>query len=137
MHESNVYLDKLKAFGYKITPQRLELLRSLSNNKLQTAEELHKHVTANNPNISLDTIYRNLHLLRKLNIISEINYGDGKSRFKLCGHNHHHHMICIGCGSSIELDFCPMDLTAQYIDNQKFKVTNHNFEIFGYCSKCM
>nr|WP_238480713.1 Fur family transcriptional regulator [Desulforadius tongensis] len=130
------YLNRLKSSGYKITPQRRELLKALSANKMKTAEELHNQVTSNQPNVSLDTIYRNLHLLQQLNIISEINLGDGKNRFRLNSSSHNHHMICINCGRLQELNFCPMEFLEDKIDSKKFKVTNHSFEIFGYCSNC-
>ncbi len=104
---------------------------------MQTAEEIHQQVIVNQPNVSLDTVYRNLNLLLQLNIVCEANFGDGKNRFRLCGDKHHHHMICLKCGYLVELDFCPMDLIADKINRKKFKVVDHNFEIFGYCDKCL
>ncbi|MBO8138742.1 MAG: transcriptional repressor [Desulfotomaculum sp.] len=136
MKKQNNCIDILKKAGYKITPQRLELLKALSGEKMQTAEELHKIVISNQPNVSLDTIYRNLHILQQLNIITETKLGDSKSRFKFSSNEHNHHMVCIKCGCSVELDFCPMELIKDKINNKKFKVTDHNFEIFGYCSNC-
>ncbi|MEG6615621.1 transcriptional repressor [Peptococcaceae bacterium 1198_IL3148] len=138
MPSYNCYLDKIKEGGYKLTPQRQEVLKALSEDKMQTAEEIHQQVIINQPNVSLDTIYRNLKLLQQLNIICETDFGDGKNRFKLSHvSHHHHHLICIKCGCSEALDFCPMELINDKIASKRFKVTTHNFEIFGYCSKCL
>jgi Fur family zinc uptake transcriptional regulator/Fur family ferric uptake transcriptional regulator len=131
------YIDKIKEGGFKMTPQRQEVLKALSEERMQTAEEIHQQVLVNQPNVSLDTIYRNLKLLQQLNIICESDFGDGKSRYKLSHEKHHHHLICIKCGCSETLEFCPMDLIKDDIVSKKFKVTNHNFEIFGYCSNCI
>lgn len=104
---------------------------------MQTAEEIYQQIIEKYPNISMDTVYRNLNLLQQLNIVCEANFGDGKNRFRLCGDKHHHHMICLKCGCLLELDFCPMELIQDKINNKKFHVTNHSFEIFGYCDKCL
>lgn len=131
-------LEQLKSHGYKITPQRLEILKALSEDKMQTAEEIHNRVLVNQPNISLDTVYRNLKLLQQLQVLVETSFGDGKSRFKLAvDHGHNHHLICLKCGSSKKLDFCPLELLGDKINSKKFLVTNHNFEIFGYCNECL
>ncbi|MTI79503.1 MAG: transcriptional repressor [Firmicutes bacterium] len=130
------YLDKIKQGGFKITQQRIEILKALSKDKMQSAEQLHNNVILIQPNVSLDTIYRNLHMFLKLGVVTETKVGDGKTRFKLSGKKHNHHMTCVNCGSSVELNFCPMDLIKDQITSKNFRVTNHNFEIFGYCSCC-
>mgnify|MGYP001167480559 FL=1 len=133
-------LKELRSKGYKVTPQRQEIIEVLSEREgHQSAEEVHKQICSHYPAMGLDTVYRNLALLRNLNIVSEINFG-GKNRYELNrdGDGHSHHLICLGCGVSQKLDFCPLD----YFDWNKmlkkdFKVKNHRFEIFGYCSHCI
>jgi Fur family zinc uptake transcriptional regulator/Fur family ferric uptake transcriptional regulator len=138
MITSQFYIDILKNNGYKITPQRKEILKALSEDKMQTVEEIHKQILINQPNVSLDTIYRNIKLLQQLKVLVESSFGDGKTRFKLAlGHSHNHHLICLKCGCSEKLDFCPMEMYKDRIENKKFLITNHNFEIFGYCDNCL
>lgn len=138
MIQLQFYIDQLKSNGYKITPQRQEILKALSEDRMQTVEEIHKQVLFNQPNVSLDTVYRNLKLLQQLNILVETSFGDGKTRFKLAlDHSHNHLLICLKCGSSEKLDFCPLEMFEDKINNKRFLVTNHNFEIFGYCNNCL
>lgn len=132
-------IEKLKNQGYRITPQRQEILKCFkSGGKHYSAEEVHLKVRRRFPNISLDTVYRNLNTLRELGILAALNFEDGKSRYELARESmHHHHLICLNCGGSQELDFCPL----KYIDStllrdRDFKVERHSFEIYGYCSSC-
>lgn len=132
------YINKLQAKGLKITPQRQEILRVFlesSNNHL-SAEEVHGKITEKYPGMSLDTVYRNLSLLLNLGILTELNFGDRKSLFELNNTEHHHHLICTKCGSSQEINFCPLKfMDSQQVEN--FKIEKHSFEIFGICANCM
>lgn len=132
------YINKLQAQGLKITPQRQEILQVFieSSNPHLSAEEVHSKITEKYPGMSLDTVYRNLSLLLNLGILTELNFGDRKSLFELNNTEHHHHLICTKCGSSQEIDFCPL----KFMDDRKvkdFKVMKHSFEIFGICANCM
>lgn len=132
-------IERLKRGGYKITPQRQEIIRCLgSGGHHYSAEEIHRMVRDRFPNISLDTVYRNLSTLKDLGIIEALNFDDGKCRYELAGDNtHHHHLVCLKCGGSEEFDFCPLKhLDPGLLKERDFKVERHSFEIYGYCSRC-
>lgn len=132
-------LEKLKSGGYRITPQRQEILKCFRpGGKHYSAEEVHRKVRRRFPNISLDTVYRNLNTLKELGIIQALNFEDGKSRYELAWEDaHHHHLICLKCGESQELDFCPLKfIDSDLLRDRDFKVERHSFEIYGYCSGC-
>ncbi|WP_084171518.1 transcriptional repressor [Alicyclobacillus contaminans] len=61
-------------------------------------------------------------------------FRSAKYRLK-CHESHHHHLVCVGCGETFALDECPMDQLRTKIDS-RFKVLDHRFEIYGYCSHC-
>lgn len=134
-------IERLRQNGYKITPQREEILKAFGGaclNAPQSAEDIHQAVVAKHPNVSLDTVYRNLNILHDLEIICRIHLQDGKSRYQMgCG-EHHHHLICLKCGKSDAIEFCPLRSTdRQMIAREKhFQITKHSFEIFGYCEDC-
>ncbi|WP_449241344.1 Fur family transcriptional regulator [Desulfoscipio gibsoniae] len=131
---------KLKEHGYKITPQRQEIINLLAQeNRHITVEDIHGQIAARFPNLSVDTVYRNVGILERLNMLDKTDFGDGKGRYKLVGKGgHRHHLICLGCGCSEEVDFCPLDyLDKQQIKDKKFSIERHSFEIFGYCAQCL
>ncbi|AEF93678.1 ferric uptake regulator, Fur family [Desulfotomaculum nigrificans CO-1-SRB] len=131
------FIDQLQAKGLKVTPQRQEILRVFLESKKShlSAEDIHTKIIQKFPSMSLDTVYRNLSVMREIGILTELNFGDRKNLFEINTSGHHHHLICIKCGCSQEIDFCPLDfLDQRQIKN--FKVQKHSFEIFGLCNNC-
>lgn len=134
-------IESLRRHGYKITPQREEILKAFGDTGggvPLSAEEIHQAVVRKHPNVSLDTVYRNLNIMHDLEILCRINLQDGKSRYQLgCG-GHHHHLICLKCGRSDAIEFCPLKSSDQQMiaREKNFQVTRHSFEIFGYCESC-
>lgn len=132
-------IDRLKSCGYRITPQRQEILNCFDPaGRHYSAEEVHRKVRARFPNISLDTVYRTLNTLKDLGILEALNFEDGRVRYELARESaHHHHLICLKCGQSQELDFCPLKfINSDLLRESNFKVARHSFEIYGYCSRC-
>jgi len=135
-------IKRLRENGYKITPQRQEILNAFLDNSSKlplSAEEVCVRVKEKYQNISLDTVYRNLAVLQNLKIINRVNYHDVKSRYELNqGGDHQHHLICLACGSAEAINFCPLKLLDDnsITAEKNFEITDHTFELFGYCSFC-
>jgi len=133
-------IQQIRSNGYKITPQRQEILKVFLGNKLPlSAEEVHRKVVERCPNISLDTVYRNLIVLFDLGIISKLDFVlEGKGRYELNLGKHHHHLVCLKCGVTEAIDFCPFkSLDRERIEEEKnFEIKKHSFELFGYCELC-
>ncbi|WP_369125264.1 transcriptional repressor [Alicyclobacillus fastidiosus] len=59
----------------------------------------------------------------------------GSAKYRLaCEIEHHHHLICLRCGSTVVLDKCPMADVLATIDD--FTIINHRFEVYGHCTSC-
>jgi len=133
-------MDLLKERGYRRTPQRECIVGILwESDTPLSAREVHERVRGVFPHVSLDTVYRNLELLREAGLVSQINLQSRESaRFELLrGGEHHHHLVCLECGETVCLPECPVDLEA--LERQcagEFVVTNHAFELYGYCKSC-
>lgn len=133
------FLAKLKRQGHKTTPQRKAVIQALMDiGERPTAKEIWAEIQKTKPNTSLDTVYRNLHLLVDLGIVSQINlrFRDS-SRFELSGLSHHHHLVCLGCGTTVCLHSCPIETYTLNLGKDKdFDIVGHAFEIYGYCPEC-
>lgn len=134
-------IDLFQKNGYKITPQRQEILKTFmdnNNNHPLSAEEIHRKVIERYPNISLDTVYRNLNVFLDLEIVNKLYIQGGKSLYELNSGKHHHHLICLKCGATETIDFCPFkSINLEKIEEEKnFVIKNHSFEIFGFCGLC-
>lgn len=134
-------IEQFQKNGYKITPQRQEILKVFTengNNQPLSAEDVHRKVVERYPNIGVDTVYRNINVLLELEIISKLDFREGKSRYELNSGKHHHHLICLGCGATEPFDFCPFkSLNLEKIEKEKkFIIKKHSFEVFGFCELC-
>ena len=97
-------LMDLKSNGYKITPQRRAVINALLKYEhFATAQQLLEDVKESNPDISLDTIYRILSLLMRLDKVHKIDMKNSEgAAFELVKDGHHHHLICLKCGKVTE-----------------------------------
>ncbi|NPV27395.1 MAG: transcriptional repressor [Firmicutes bacterium] len=124
--------------GTRSTRQRRAILDLLKQEKIHlAAEEIYQAVRQTQPNISLGTVYRNLEVLTELGLLSKVVFTDGKSRYELAERGHHHHLICLGCGDTVDIPDCPVDKTIDcFMRDKKFRPARHHFEVYGYCAKC-
>ena len=71
-----------------------------------SAEDLHRMLQAEHPDISLATVYRNLSLFKRQGLIRSLGAVDGIERFD-ADTSPHVHFICTGCGAVIDLPQLP------------------------------
>ncbi len=129
----------LKSNGYKLTNQRKAILDALYKHQghFLSAQEIYIETDKILPQTNFSTIYRNLEVFVKLDIIHKINISDESSSYGLnCNESHHHHIICKGCGKTEVVDFCPMEEIIKKSKHKGFSLTDHKFELYGYCEKC-
>ena len=131
-------LEELKSKGHRVTPQRREIIRALMEaGGPQSVSQLRERLGARFPEIGVDTVYRNLHLLVDLGIINQINLLAKKGDLFEVGSSHHHHLVCLDCGEVLCLERCLLeDMELESARKYDFKITGHSFEIYGYCANC-
>lgn len=138
----NQFKEILKDEGYKVTNQRLEILKALANHRNEhlSSDDIYDIVSKKNSDIGIATIYRTLQLFEKLNIVHKLNFDDGFSRYELNleNDNHrHHHLICLDCGKVMEVKLDLLESLEEEIENEgNFKIVDHNVKFYGYCSDC-
>ena len=127
-----------KMAGTRVTLQKQAILDVLrSSVKLMTAEEIYASVREKQPNVSLGTVYRNLQSFSVQGNVRKTLLADGKARFELAGNIHHHHLICLTCGETAEVPWCPIGVeVSSFMESQNFLPESHQFEIYGYCARC-
>lgn len=128
--------SELKKQTSRWTKPREEVLNTLSKHP-KTAQEIYKELKENGSTIDLASVYRTLDLFVKINIIQEIDLGEGKKRYELIEKNHHHHhLVCNKCGAIEDIEMKEDALIKEVCKKSKFKVQKHKLEFFGLCEKC-
>ncbi|MHB2021182.1 MAG: Fur family transcriptional regulator [Candidatus Xenobia bacterium] len=140
MHkEKEVFYQYLQEKGLKRTAQRDEVLELfLATESHQSAEGMYQVLKQKNSRVGFSTVYRMLKLLHEAGLAREVDFGDGRTYFEHeYDHPHHDHMVCIGCGHTIEFVNETIEaLQDQIADEQGFTPTRHSMVIFGYCRAC-
>ena len=102
------YVKLLKENSIKITPQRLEILKFLDENrKHPTADQIYTILKKKNPSLSKTTVYNSLDILKEHGIIQTITICSPEQRYDI-KQGMHHHFLCSKCGIIIDIDIeCP------------------------------
>ncbi|OGO23975.1 MAG: transcriptional repressor [Chloroflexi bacterium RBG_16_50_9] len=138
MHESGGITGKLSDRGYRLTPQRLMILSAIESSPDHiSAEEIYAQVAEKYPHVNISTVYRTLELLKRLDMVYEINLGEGRIRYHSEKSGHHHHLVCQGCG--LEIDVGESTLTPlrnALLKEHHFSAELRHLAIFGLCEHC-
>lgn len=134
----NQLTEKLHQRGYRMTPQRLALIRLIAASEGHpNAANLFASVKVQYPTMSLATVYKTLDLLKDLNEVIEINldevsHYDGNKPYS------HPHIICTNCRKIIDGDMEEdMSRLVREVElSMKFKVQRHQLNFYGLCSEC-
>ena len=138
MEQQGNIAQKLNHLGYRMTPQRVMILSAIENsNDHISAEEIYSQVIAKYPQVNISTVYRTLELLKRLNLVTETDFGSGHVRYHAGEKGHHHHLVCQKCGTIIDLDESALFSLKDYLKKEyKFIADLKHLAIFGYCANC-
>lgn len=130
-------IHRYKSKGFKLTPQRLAILKFLEGNTSHpTADEIFNQLKKNYPTVSFATVYNTLEFLREKGEVMEITIDWDKKHYDP-NTTPHHHIICIKCKTIGDIfeDYSKALSLPEYIVNEFQPMGNHvNF--YGICKKC-
>jgi len=134
-----VFLEKLRARGLRLTPQREMILSAMHEMKgLATAEAIYEEVQAISSAVDISTVYRTLDLLQELEIVASVDPGDGQHRYELLGiHGPHIHLICQSCGKVIGVELEDAQPLGEHLKTRYgFTADLDHLSIVGRCREC-
>lgn len=126
----------LREKGYKLTSQRLEIIKLLSHDRSHPgAMDILEKVRKKVPQISMSTVYYTLEMLKREGMIGELEFYDRDNRYDVNISNHIN-LICRNCGK-IEDFTKAAPFSSQVIEEQTgFRPEGMRFEYYGYCKNC-
>jgi len=122
--------------GARLTRQRRAVVEALGELSGRfTVAELHERARRRYPSLGLATTYRTLELLRQAGAVRSLPDEEGRTYIR-CHRGHHHHLVCVGCGSVEETDLCGAPPPDEIWRRHGFRPTAHDLEIYGLCRRC-
>lgn len=119
--------------GMKMTGQRRVIARVLSNaDDHPDVEEVHRRSAADDPRISIATVYRTMRLFEEADIVARHDFGDGRARYEEAPSTHHDHLIDIKSGKVIEFHNEEIErLQREVAKEHGYRLVDHRLELFA------
>ncbi len=128
---------RLRARGYRLTPQRQLVLEAVGSLGHGTPEEIVTAVRRTASGVNISTVYRTLELLEELGLVRHTHLGHGAPTYSIATDDDHVHLVCRDCGS---VDEAPVELVQAAVDrlssDKGFLVDVGHFPVFGRCRAC-
>lgn len=130
-------IDRYKGKGFKLTPQRLAILKFLEGNTDHpTAEDIFIEIKKKHPTVSFATVYNTVQALRDRGDLLEVTIDPERKHFDP-NPSPHHHIICTACGKigDIFVDYSAA-LTLPDKTLEAFTPTGNHIDFHGVCRDC-
>ncbi len=104
-----------------------------------TVEDLVAATRRAAPGIGVATVYRAVAAMEASGALERVGSREGGALYARCDHReHHHHLVCTGCGKTAHAP-CPLGPDAAGIPagQDGFVVTSHEITLYGLCRECL
>ena len=131
------YAPQLRSRGFRMTPQRMAILHVLHHAGTHLSPtEVYKQAKRDFPRLTEPTVYRTLEFLARNGLAHPTQAGNGRLRYQIAG-NDHHHVVCRGCGSEIEIEHALLENLYHKLESTSgYRRINSHVTFFGLCPNC-
>ena len=126
-------LSRCEAKGLRMTEQRRIIAGVLeAADDHHDVEDLYTRASAQDPNISIATVYRTVKLFEEAGILEKLEFGDGRARYEDADRDHHDHLIDMTTGEVIEFVDPEIEALQEKIAARLgFTLKGHRLELYG------
>ena len=129
--------ERLRARGYRITPQRQLVLEAVTRLGHGTPEEILTEVQRQSSSVNLSTVYRTLEVLEEVGLITHLHIGHGSPTYHAAEEDVHIHLVCRSCDS---VEGIPASVAKPFVDaldrERGFSTDLGHMTVQGTCTKC-
>ncbi len=128
-------LAVLEDNGHRVTSPRRSII-SLLEDKSDgfSTEEISNEL----PGVGRATVYRTIKLLLEAGVICKLVLPDGASKYSLARVEHHHHTLCIKCGTVGEFRDTTIERLVRAIgEDISGEIVGHRMEFHIVCEQCL
>lgn len=133
----NIIAETFKEKKLKLTPQRIAVYKYLqSTTEHPSAETIYNALQEDYPTMSLATVYKSLKTLVEVNLVQELNVGEGNFRYD--GNVlSHPHIQCLSCGRVDDIHNLSFeDLNEKVSSYTDYEIVSNQVYFYGICKEC-
>ena len=102
-----------------------------------SAQQLHAQAVHNGESLGLATVYRELRRMVDEQLVDVVHDLEGEAKYRYCGTDHHHHIVCERCGVTRGLDGDDVERWVEAVAQATgFRGVRHTIELIGTCATC-
>lgn len=129
---------KLREREYRLTPQRIALLRLLAaSDGHPSASQLYEQIKDPFPTTSLATVYKTLNVLKEIDEVLELGFSGDDNRYDGRKPYPHPHLICIRCQKILDPEVSlAQSLVQEVAQSSGYQLVGHRLDFYGLCPDC-
>jgi Fur family ferric uptake transcriptional regulator len=129
--------ERLRARGYRVTPQRNLVFAAVNDLGHATPEEILVRVQIAAPKVNLSTVYRTLEVLEDVGLVTHAHLGHGSPTYHSVDDDVHIHLVCRRCDG---IDSISAAAARDFLDSLQhergFATDVGHMAIHGLCRSC-
>ena len=127
-------LALLEDRGYRVTEPRRSVIGLIDTKEEGfSAEEICTELSE----VGRATVYRTLKLLLEVGVVCKVTLPDGAPMYSLSRAEHHHHTLCVRCGTVGEFRDVTVERMMRTIgDDISGEIVGHRMEFYIVCEDC-
>ena len=129
--------ELLRERGFKVTAQRLAVLRAVAGRPHLTADDVVEVVREDIGTISRRAVYDAVGVLADMGLLRRIQPAGSAARYEDRAGDNHHHLICRTCGSMVDVD-CAVGAAPclAAADDAGYEIDEAEVIYWGRCPTC-
>ena len=129
---------KLREREYRLTPQRIALLRLLAaSDGHPSASHLYDQIKEQFPTTSLATVYKTLNVLKEMDEVLELGFSGDDNRYDGNKPYPHPHLICVRCQKILDPEVSlAQSLIQEVAQSSGYQIVGHRLDFYGLCPDC-
>lgn len=129
-------ISSLRNKGYKLTPQRREIIRLLARDRSHPgAMDIFGKVRKTAPRISVSTVYYTIDIMKREGLLGELEFYDKDNRYDV-NISDHINLVCSVCGKITDFTGDVPAFSKAVVRETGFRPTRMRFEYYGVCEDC-
>ena len=128
-------LAVLEDRGYRATGPRRSIVSLLDQKEKGFSAE---DICIELPEVGRATVYRTIKLLLEAGVICKLTLLDGAPKYTLARVEHHHHTVCVRCGTVGEFRDVTIERLLRTIGEEiAGEIVGHRMEFYTVCQQCL